>query len=372
MKTVFKWALLTGLLLCLTACAPSNQALYEQAQRYLGQKSYEQAYDTFNLLGEYQDAGQYALYCQGLSALDAGEWTLAESNFELVYDFKSANHYSRYAMARQMELEGNLYDAQAVYSQLGSLLDCPSRVATLSALIPDQAYGVAKTLYGIGEYEKAMAAFLALDDYRDSVIMAKACQNAIQEKTAAASTPAPTAALAAQNDSTLYAKLGDSLYYILETKDDQAVLLSESIQAILPVNQEGEIYAGFENSSLHTNLSSIFLNGLSSEAKAAITAITLPDKALCQTLTQAQLMAQVPDGLLEANPLISSLQNGVWWISDQGSLANNQAIVYYNGVIYEKGLPATDTRIGVRPLITLNTTVLPFKQGTGTKEDPLH
>ena len=360
MKKVF---ILAALCLSLTACAPSNQALYEQAQRYLGAKSYALAEETFMLLGEYAQAGQYAIYCRALQALEKEEWVLAEADFDLVFDFKLAKLYSGYAAARQQEAAGEMYDAQSAYARLGSLLDSQSRAAHLGALIPDTEYAAAKTLYAIGEYERAMAAFLALADYRDSAAMAAACQSVLSEK--AAVIPA------AKAEEARFAKIQDQMYYVISLEEHSAVLLSKTIQTVLPVLAEGEIDAGLESSSLQTYLNTTFKNTFSPEVQAAINSISLPDKAFCQSLTIEQRMAFVPDALMQYEPLVSSLQNGAWWLSDAGTLANTRSIVYYNGVIYDKGLPATDARIGVRPLITLNTALLPFKQGTGTEDDPL-
>lgn len=363
MKTVFKLVALVGFCLCLSACAPKNIAFYEQAQRDLGEGYYEAAHDGFTRLGDYRDAGQYAVYCRGFIALANEEWELAEADFENVFDFKLAKLYAEYAYARRLEAEGNLNDAKKAFRRLGTLRDSVQRVACLEELIPEKAYHTAQTLYEIGEYERAKEAFLALEDYRDSAAMAQACREAVPKK--------EEVVLAAETGGRQYAQIGGEGYYVISMEEGKAELICEHIVAILPVNMEGEVYAGFEKSSLQTYLNTTFKNALPMAVQSAVIAITLPDKEAVEGLSQSERMAFVKDGLLEYEPLVSSLQNGAWWLKDAGSLANSQAIVYYNGVAFDKGLPCTDTRIGVRPMLVLDTAVFPFTKGTGTKEDPL-
>ena len=363
MKTVFKLAALLGLCLSLNACAPANPALYEQAQRDLGEGYYEAAQEGFARLGDYRDAGQYALYCSGFIALANEDWALAEADFENIFDFKLARLYAEYAYARRLEAEGNPEDAREAFKRLGSLMDSAQRAADLHEMILEKAYHTAQTLYKIGEYDKAREAFSALSDYRDSAAIVQALKKTVTEKEEAVS--------AAETGGRQYAQIGGEMYYVLSMKEGRATLLSQEIAAILPVNMAGEIYAGVEKSSLQTYLNSTFKNALPQEMKSAVIAVSLPDKEMVKQLNQEEMMAFVRDELLEKEPLVSSLQKGAWWLSDGGSLANSQAIVYYNGVVFDKGLPATDTRIGVRPMIALDTAVFPFKSGTGTKEDPL-
>lgn len=307
---------------------------------------------------------------------------------------------------------------------LGSFLDSRQKYDALAVTIPEQSYATAKTLFDIGEYEKALAAFLALDTYRDSAAMARlasdamgaknlqkiedlfiqnrfdeafdelaafsstasqtlkrdaeALQKKYEAKATASPSPSPTgiAPAVANAAATTYAVFGTYqnaplVFQVLRRTENSILLLADEIIDILPVNQTGEIFAGYENSSLRTFMNGEFLSAFSPSEKAAIISIALPDVALAKSLAPQTLMAAVSTRIKDKDPLISSLGNGVWWLSDKGTLANSLAIVYYNGVVYEKGLPATDLRTGIRPLITVNTALFPFAKGTGTKEDPL-
>lgn len=427
MKTVFKCTLILlmlALLLTLAGCQPNAQSGYENAQFYLGAKEYILAADIFSSLGGYQDAEKYVLYCKALDALEKGDYARARQDFCNLDDFELSYLYYDYVSACQAEMEGDLYEAQETYMLLGSFLDSRQKYDALAVTIPEQSYATAKTLFDIGEYEKALAAFLALDTYRDSAAMARlasdamgaknlqkiedlfiqnrfdeafnelaafsstasqtlkrdaeALQKKYEAKATASPSPSPTgiAPAVANAAATTYAVFGTYqnaplVFQVLSRTENSILLLADEIIDILPVNQTGEIFAGYENSSLRTFMNGEFLSAFSPSEKAAIISIALPDVALAKSLAPQTLMAAVSTRIKDKDPLTSSLGNGVWWLSDKGTLANSLAIVYYNGVVYEKGLPATDLRTGIRPLITVNTALFPFAKGTGTKEDPL-
>jgi len=66
----------------------------------------------------------------------------------------------------------------------------------------------------------------------------------------------------------------------------------------------------------------------------------------------------------------SSAGDGWWWLESTGVSESNQAIVYYNGVVYGPGLRYDDAQTGVRPAIRVKLDSLFFLKGTGTVEDP--
>lgn len=225
--------LLPALLLC--SCAVPNDAYYQQAQLYLGSDDYAVAADMFGQLGEYADAADYTLYCQGLLAMEQGQWDVAKANMALVDPFKSSARYLQYIAACQQEAEGDLSQALSGFAALGSFEDSAERAEALREEIPRQqlsrakalmdashwaqaasilesltgyengaellekcqnrlqreAYDQAASLYDSGRYEEAMAAFEALDGALDADIRAQMCRNAmycqLEEEYAAAS-----------------------------------------------------------------------------------------------------------------------------------------------------------------------------------------
>ncbi len=224
--------LLPALLLC--SCAVTNDAYYQQAQLYLGSDDYTAAADMFARLGEYADAADYALYCQGLAALEWGDLALAQADMALVHPFKSSGRYLQYIAARWQETKGELEQAMEAYTALGSFEDSRQRARDLGEEIPRRqqaralglmragrweqaaalleklpddnsqalleecrqqllqaAYHRAALLYDSGNYQAAMAAFEALGDSLDAPARAKMCRSAmyarLEEEYAAAS-----------------------------------------------------------------------------------------------------------------------------------------------------------------------------------------
>lgn len=225
--------LLPALLLC--SCTATNDAYYQQAQLYLGNDEYATAADMFGLLGEYADAADYTLYCQGLAAMEQGQWEVAKADMALVEPFKSSTRYLQYITACQQEASGDLTQALSAFSALGSFEDSAERAEALREEIPRrqlsrakalmdashwaqaasllesltgyengaelleecrmrlqrEAYNQAASLYDSGRYEEAMAAFEALDGALDADIRAQMCRSAmyyqLEEAYAAAS-----------------------------------------------------------------------------------------------------------------------------------------------------------------------------------------
>lgn len=216
----FLCLLLPALLLC--SCAVPNDAYYQQAQLYLGSDDYAAAADMFAQLGEYADAADYTLYCQSLEALERGELSLARANMGLVHPFKSSGRYLQYIAARQMEANGELEQALAAYTAMGTFEDSRQRAEALQEEIPRQqraraiglmrafrweqaaqllepledehsqtllkecrrqvqqaAYDSAVRLYESGSYEAAMAAFEALGNTLDAAARARMCRSAM-------------------------------------------------------------------------------------------------------------------------------------------------------------------------------------------------
>ena len=101
MRKMGAW-LMAALLLC-TGCSDRNVDYYESAQRYLGCGEYDAAAYIFEQLGEYRDAGEYALYTRALEAMAAGDYALAQTNFELVEPFNELSKRTRVNKSRLLD-----------------------------------------------------------------------------------------------------------------------------------------------------------------------------------------------------------------------------------------------------------------------------
>ena len=174
-------AILLALLLALalTGCTASNQHYYEQAQLYLGSGDFAGAEMLFSQLGEYADSADYALYCAALNALVNGETDLARRNFELVLPFKSSDRYLTYIEALNLENEGQLDAALAIWEELGTFEDSNARAALLQEAIPSEEIAHAETLMAAGRYEQAKAILETLNGYGDSAELLEECDEAI-------------------------------------------------------------------------------------------------------------------------------------------------------------------------------------------------
>lgn len=171
---------LLPLLLVLCSCAANNEAYYQQAQLYLGSEEYAAAADMFALLGEYADAADYALYCQGLAALAEGELALAQADMTLVAPFKSSQRYQRYIAARQQEAAGDLSQALETYTAMGSFADCQARAAALAEEIPRQQMSHAASLMRAGRWAPA-ATLLEPLNTQESRSLLEECYSQLQQ-----------------------------------------------------------------------------------------------------------------------------------------------------------------------------------------------
>ncbi|MBR4081427.1 MAG: hypothetical protein IKK21_06555 [Clostridia bacterium] len=164
MKRVWAWILAAGLLCA--GCADRNANYYEHAQRYLGGGEYELAAEVFEQLGEYRDAGEYALYARGLQALAEGKLALARTNLSLVDPFKSSGRYLLYLDALEMKAAGELEGALTGFGALGSFADSAELAAALETAIPMQQLARCQALVEAGHYQQALSLLdeMALSD----------------------------------------------------------------------------------------------------------------------------------------------------------------------------------------------------------------
>ena len=163
-----------------TACVHrSNQEYYERAQLYLGSGDAEYAAELFAQLGEYRDSAEYALYADGIAALEAGDLVLARTNMEAIDPFKSSSRYLIYITALEAELADELDKALALYEQLGTFHYAHEAAEELRTAIPEAAMREGRALMSKGEYAAARELFLSLDGYGQSAALAANCLSAL-------------------------------------------------------------------------------------------------------------------------------------------------------------------------------------------------
>lgn len=177
MKRVWAWILAAGLLCA--GCTDRNANYYEHAQRYLGSGEYKLAAEIFEQLGEYRDAGEYALYVRGLQAMAEGDLALARTNLTLVDPFKSSSRYLLYLDALEMKAAGELEDALAGFGALGSFADSEELAAALETAIPMQQLARCQALVEAGHYQQALTLLDAMTLSDEVSALKDACRQGI-------------------------------------------------------------------------------------------------------------------------------------------------------------------------------------------------
>lgn len=170
---------LVPLLLAMSSCTISPAGYYDHAQLYLGSGDFETAASMFSQLGEYGDSADYALYCAGLHALSTGDMALARANLAQVHPFKSSSRYLSMMDAMELESEGSLEEALALYDALGSFEDCRDRAIALRERIPQRDLAKARALMGAHRWEQALTILEALGNYDSSAELAEECRGRI-------------------------------------------------------------------------------------------------------------------------------------------------------------------------------------------------
>lgn len=436
MKRIFTRRILPLLaLLCLgltaTGCTrPGVADYYEDAHFYLGAQEYESAAALFAQLGEYRDAGEYALYCQALQAIADEEYALARATLKAVAPFKSSERYLAWLDALALEGDGRLAEALAAYEALGTFADAHLSADRLRKAIPEAALRQGRDLMAKGEYAAAKALFLSLDGYGQSAVLAKSCQNALdkaaykaaEDLLAAGDAWGARAAFQAMGDtldaSKRAAECTDALLADLEAQYQQvgiaqAQTLIDQYRALTGHAQAqaraDELEARYgKNTALLTSPAPYVLLGAypGTESGAAYTLLwrvlrvedaqatllceTIIDAAptatstdlllneaeqaalTASTLPAASDLAALADPTCPATPyaIAQGTQHadglGVYWLRD--TLENGlHPVISSTGALT---LPAADEVPGIRPVITISLEDIVFTQGSGTPEDP--
>ena len=86
---------------------------------------------------------------------------------------------NKYEAAVRLYENGKYAEAIAAFEALDGYKDSKIKIKSCETAILDLKYEAAVKLYGDGKYEEAIAAFKALDGYKDSKIKIKSCETAI-------------------------------------------------------------------------------------------------------------------------------------------------------------------------------------------------
>ena len=140
------------------------------------ESEYRSAAETFKTIPGFRDADDLSLACQR----KADE--INEKRERLAEEARVAEEKTEKKRKRIIAIAASLLAACIVFAIVWK------RVA-----IPNQKYAAATDLYTAGKYEEALAAFTALNGYKDSAAKIEACETAIKEKKYAAAVELYTA-----------------------------------------------------------------------------------------------------------------------------------------------------------------------------------
>ena len=99
----------------------------------------------------------------------------------------------KYAAAVELYEAGKYEDAIAAFTALDGYKDSAAQIEKCETAIKDEKYVAAVELYNSGKYEEAIAAFTALESYNDSVAQIEVCETAIKDEKYAAAVELYTA-----------------------------------------------------------------------------------------------------------------------------------------------------------------------------------
>lgn len=405
MKRQALLAMAMSLLLLFTGCMPTSH-YYERAHLYLGSGDYRSAARMFRELGEYADAADYALYCDGLAALDAGDLALARADLLEVEPLGSSSRYLRYLDALACAREGRAAEALDVLDALGSFADSAAQADALRRQLLDDSLAQARGLMTAGHYAEADALLAPLED-EGAAALRDSCRVFLDHEAYAAAeqllTAGDLAAAAAAFDA-----MGDTLDAAQRARECRETLYE----------QAERVYAGITAASATDLMADYAALGdfRQSEARAAAlearfgTMLRLmndaPDhpwvqwyvwqgeplrwRVLCADDTTVTLLCSRSLPAASEDALPSELPEGcrlpcfselglmdaglrrceglsAWWLSDL-TPAGTRLLVRDGQLTVSAGL--TDESVGVRPVLILPLEALDLTDGDGSEADP--
>ena len=324
---------------------------YNAAQSLKALGQYREAYEAFTALGDYENSAALALQCQ-------------ERLFE------QAMTPLRTAMA-QGNYEGALEKLSQVDFPLTELMQ--DQLDQLGETCRAALYARATQLeaQGLSTAREALALYDQLEDYEDSARRLRALEDRYSR----------SLLLKDYSGQWQYVSLGQYpqgspiLWRVVKVFEGRALLLADRILETRPLSAPGETFTTYENASLRAWLTGEFRQTAFTPQEQE--ALDGEEKVFLFSREEAALLphnpdrqAQGTDHALAQGLRTSEEETGWWWLRDQGELSGCQSIVYFSGVIYEKGVQACDTQTGVRPAIWLDLEKHPLTQGSGTAQDP--
>jgi tetratricopeptide (TPR) repeat protein len=152
-----------------------KDAVYASARSQMAGNAvsgYEAAIKTFSTISGWKDADEQIYVCQ-----------------RKIEEIKAKEEADRLERERQAEVRRIAAEKAAKKRKRTFAIVTPILVACIAfvivlttVIIPNQKYNAAVELYNAGKYEEAIAAFTALDGYKDSAAQIEKCETAIKDE----------------------------------------------------------------------------------------------------------------------------------------------------------------------------------------------
>ena len=249
-----------------------------------------------------------------------------------------------------------------------------------TVIIPNVKYNSAVSLMQKGEYEEAIAAFEAMDGYKDSEDQIENCKT---EKLKVALKVAEVGDIvffgAYEQDNNTSNGKEDIKWLVLEVKDGKALVISKYALDCKQYNTSGTDVT-WETSTLRKWLNNDFINkAFSADEKAMIPTVTVSadknpvydtnpgnatqDQVFLLSITEANQYFS-SDSARQCEPTDYAVANGVyvnsysvncwWWLRSPGYYQFSAAYVYYDGDVDEYGDLVSDVYFAVRPALWID------------------
>ena len=191
-----------ALLLCVCAAQaeePAKEASYQRALEFLEAGQFDLAISIFEMLGDYRDSSAQIVICQNaklkvyydraVELFNSGDYDAAKQVFEMLGDYGDSaiqavrcdtqKKQARYDQADALAQNGEYRKAREAFLMLGDFSDSAERVTEMDEAILQSQYDAAKNLETSGKYEEAIEAYQALGDYRDAAGRIEECRHQI-------------------------------------------------------------------------------------------------------------------------------------------------------------------------------------------------
>ena len=382
----------------------ADYALYCAGLSALRAHDFDLARANFELVLPFKSSERYLSYIEALMLEEDGRLEASLAIWEELGSFEDSAEHA--AELRELIPAEDIAHAQALmnagrYEQAKALLETMSGYGESADLLAQcdeailrAAYDRAEALYAGGKFEEALSAFEALGDNLDAAQRALDCRAAMYE---ALEDAFPHASMATAYDLIDgYAEMedyGDSPEHLAALLDrfgfnlslvNGASTMPWVVFGQYPTQETGApAPLAWRLLALDGSVATLLCDSvidalpatalpalmLSASEQEAVVSLSLPLLSDLTPLSDDDLRCAATPYALAQGARHHADGSAWWWLGNPLDAGRN-AIVWYNGSILDTGVAATETCVGVRPLLRVDLDVLTLSGGNGTVENP--